>query len=128
MTRFFFLAALSENHIAFLDQAVFKIQLRRFFKMAVLAMEKVENEDLNLENLSNRIDQLGEEIAAKIEFKTVFNEYLVLQQKILTAGNPKRTEPLLFRLDGVVDKELATVERFFYQAGFSDAIRAISLI
>jgi hypothetical protein len=44
-------------------------------------------------------------------------------KKIYSIDNSKRTEQLLFRLDGVIDQELALVEQFFYRAGFNDAIK-----
>jgi hypothetical protein len=96
-------------------------------KMAFLAVEKVQNKDLSLENLLNRIDELGAELAATKKFEALFDEYLQSQKKILMAGDPKRIEPLLFRLEGVIDKELALAERFFYQAGFNDVIRILNI-
>jgi hypothetical protein len=66
---------------------------------------------------------LGAELAATKEFEALFDEHLQLQKKIDIAGNSKQTERLLFRLDGVIDQELALVERSFYMAGFNDAMR-----
>jgi hypothetical protein len=70
--------------------------------------------------LSAQIDELGAKLAATKEFGALFDEYLQLQKKIDIAGNSKQIEQLLLRLDGVIDQELALVERFFYMAGFND--------
>jgi hypothetical protein len=89
--------------------------------MPVVTIEKVTLQNNGL--LSARIDELGAELAATKEFGALFDEYLQLQKKIDIADNSKRTEQLLFRLDGVIDQELALVERFFYMAGFNDAMQ-----
>jgi hypothetical protein len=87
--------------------------------MSVVTVEKV-----TLQNgLSARIDELGAELAATKEFGALFDNYLQLQKKIYITGNSKQTEQLLFQLDGVIDQELALVERFFYMVGFNDAMR-----
>jgi hypothetical protein len=88
--------------------------------MSVVTLEKVT---LQNDGLSARIDELGAELAATKEFGALFDEYLQLQKKINIAVNSKRTEQLLFRLDGVIDQELALVERFFYMAGFNEAMK-----
>jgi ribosome-binding factor A len=88
--------------------------------MSVVTVEKVT---LQNDGLSARIDELGAELAATKEFGALFDEYLQLQKKINIAVNSKRTEQLLFRLDGVIDQELALVERFFYMAGFNEAMK-----
>jgi hypothetical protein len=88
--------------------------------MSVVTVEKVT---LQNDGLSARIDELGAELAATKEFGALFDEYLQLQKKINIAVNSKQTEQLFFLLEGVIDKKLALIERFFYMAGFNDAMR-----
>jgi hypothetical protein len=80
----------------------------------------VEKVTLQNDGLSARVDELGAELAATKEFGALFDEYLQLQQKIDIAGNSKQIEQLLLQLDGVIDKKLALVERFFFMAGVND--------
>jgi hypothetical protein len=88
--------------------------------MSVVTVKKIT---LQNNSLAVRIDELGAELAATKEFETLFDEYIQLQKKIDSADNSKRTEQLLFRLDGVIDQEWALVEKFFYMAGFNDALQ-----
>jgi nucleoside-triphosphatase THEP1 len=106
----------------------FWIKKERRMKMSVLTMEKVQSKNLSQEKqvLLNRIDELGVELAITKQFKALFDEYLQSQKKILKASVPKQIEPLILKLEDVIDKELALTERFFYQAGFNDAIRTMN--
>jgi hypothetical protein len=79
--------------------------------MSVVTIEKVT---LQNNGLSARIDELGAELAATKEFEALFDEYLQLPKKIYSADNSKQMVQLLFRLDDVIDQELALIEKFFY--------------
>ncbi|MGD9156128.1 MAG: hypothetical protein PVG90_11605 [Bacillota bacterium] len=85
-------------------------------------MSDLIEEKVTLQNniLSARINEFGAKLAATKDFGALFDEYLQLQQKIDIAGNSKQIKQLLLRLDGVIDKKLALVEKFFFMAGFND--------
>jgi hypothetical protein len=108
--------AIGADYVTFLDED------GRKNKMLVVADLSPETKQI----LAARIDELGAELAATKEYETLFAKYLQLQKEIIITDNTGQKGKLLFELDGITDSQLAAVEKFFYIAGFNDALRTFS--
>jgi hypothetical protein len=108
--------AIGADYVTFLDED------GRKNKMLVVADLSPETRQL----LAERIDELGAELAVTKEYETLFIKYLQLQKKLIITDTPEQKDNLLFELDGITDSQLAAVEKFFYIAGFNDALRTFS--